>query len=366
MAANTNAYLSEHDSQLRQKLIEKKSELPRFCASFFSSLDNTSKLDSTQLGYASDLDIFFDFIIDTFPEYADTPKKSLPIDCLTQLTKEDIEYYIGTYLKDMRDNNDKARARKLASLRRLYKHFYANKKIEYNPADFLEITFNTAKKDEDINYLRPNEVAILLDAIDKGEGLPEKYVRSKWYQRNRLRDLAIVTLLLGTGMRISECVGLDLDAIDFENGSIYIIRKGHKGANIPMGDEVEQALRTYIKGDPERPESMSRAGYEPDEKDKNALFLSPSHKRLTVRAIENLIPKYVQYALPQLASRASFSPHKMRASFGTNLYAEIGDVKAVADLLGHKSTQTTETFYISRSRDERRRAAIAGYRMRED
>ena len=363
MAQNTNAYLTEHDRQIREKLIQARSELPGFCRSFFVALDNMGRLDTTQLAYATDLGIFFAFIKDTYPEWSDYQIRELPIACLESVTKDDVEYYIGMYLKEMRENNENARARKLASLKSLYKHFYANDHISKNPTDFLELEF-AKKKTDDVNYLRPNEIAILLDAIEFGEGLPEKYVKSKWYKKNRLRDLALITLLLGTGIRVSECVGLDVSTVDFDNASIYVVRKGRKAQNLPMGDEVQEALSMYLSGDPSDPDALCRAEYEPDEKAADALFLASSHGRLTVRGVEKIVHKYVEYALPAVASRASFSPHKMRASFGTNLYAETGDLKAVADLLGHTSSQTTETFYIARSRDERRREAVKDFKLR--
>ena len=100
--------------------------------------------------------------------------------------------------------------------------------------------------DKAIIRLDPDETAELLDYIEHaGDSLTGQ--KKAYYEKTRLRDLAIVTLLLGTGIRVSECVGLDVEDVDFKNDAIRVVRKGGSEMMIYFGDEVEQALLNYLE-----------------------------------------------------------------------------------------------------------------------
>ncbi|MPN16203.1 Tyrosine recombinase XerC [bioreactor metagenome] len=92
-----------------------------------------------------------------------------------------------------------------------------------------------------------------------------------------------------------------------------------------------------------------------------ALFLSLQNRRITVRAVENLVKKYAKLAVPL----KNISPHKLRSTFGTTLYRETGDIYLVADVLGHKDVNTTRKHYAAASQDNRRKAAQV-VKLRED
>ena len=155
---------------------------------------------------------------------------------------------------------------------------------------------------------------------------------------------AIISLFLGTGMRVSELVCLDVDDIDFESYSLKITRKGGNEAIIYFCDEVSEALLDYIE--------LERNSYKPTEESEKALFLSLKHNRITVRAIENLVKKYAISATPL----KKITPHKLRSSYGTSLYTETSDVYAVAEALGHKDVNTTKKHYANFS--EKRKETI--------
>ena len=122
-----------------------------------------------------------------------------------------------------------------------------------------------------------------------------------------MRDIALLTLMLGTGIRVSECVGLNIDDVDFKNDGIRIHRKGGKEVVVYFGDEVESALLSYIE---ERKKTEVVAGHE------EALFLSLQKKRISVRAVEKLVKKYAQ----TVTTVKHITPHKLRSTYGTNLY----------------------------------------------
>lgn len=129
-------------------------------------------------------------------------------------------------------------------------------------------------------------MAILLDQVEDGTKLTKKEL--EYHKKTKLRDVALLTLLLGTGIRVSECVGLDINDVDFDNGGIKIRRKGGYEAIVYFGDEVETALLDYLE---QREHIIPAEGHE------NALFLSLQNRRMAVRSVENLV-KNTLPALP--------------------------------------------------------------------
>ena len=192
-------------------------------------------------------------------------------------------------------------------------------------------------------------MALLLDAVESGEKLSKR--QAVFHEKNKVRDLALMTLLLGTGIRVSECVGLDLKDVDLNNGGIRIHRKGGKEVVVYFGDEVEDALLPYLE---QRKRVIAEDGSE------NALFLSLQNRRISVRAVENLVKKYSQ----TVTSLKKITPHKLRSTYGTSLYRETGDIYLVADVLGHTDVNTTKKHYAAMD-DDRRRYARDKVTLRE-
>ena len=155
----------------------------------------------------------------------------------------------------------------------------------------------------------------------------------------------VALVFLGTGIRISECVGLNIDDFDFEQNAFVVTRKGGKEVILYLSDEVADALKDYLA---ERKEIEALPGHE------NAFFLSIQRRRITQRAVENMVKKYAAIAAPL---KKKISPHKLRSTFGTNLYRETGDIYLVADVLGHSDVNTTRKHYAAIAEDHRRIAA---------
>ena len=255
---------------------------------------------------------------------------------------------MSLYQKEGRDisNSERGKARKLAALRTFYNYFYQNEFIKNNPASLVPLP---KLHDKQIIRLEPNEVAILLDQVEDGTKLTKKEL--EYHKKTKLRDVALLTLLLGTGIRVSECVGLDMQDVNFDVCGIKIRRKGGYEAVIYFGEEVETALLDYLE---ERDCIIPAEGHE------NALFLSLQNRRLTVRAVENLVKKYAS----RVTTLKKITPHKLRSTYGTTLYQESGDIYLVADVLGHKDVNTTRKHYAAQE-DERRRSAVKYVRLRE-
>lgn len=338
-------YHDKIDKENIEKMREVLKELPKFCKQFFRGIEHTTST-RTRLGYALDLRIFFEFIQQNNSSMRKIPITDYPISILDQITKEDIEEYLdylGLYYKDDKEfrNDERGKARKLASLRSFYHYFYMSELIEKDVASLVPMPKLHSKE---IIRLDPDEVATLLDLVENGEELTKG--EQKYHKVTKVRDLALLTLLLGTGIRVSECVGLDIHDVDFKNGGIRIRRKGGYDAVVYFGPEVEDALLDYLD---QRTHKIAAQGHE------NALFLSMQNKRISVRAVEKLVKKYAS----KVTSLKKITPHKLRSTYGTNLYRETGDLYLVADVLGHKDVNTTRKHYAAQQEENRRRAAKA-------
>lgn len=332
------------------KLRELINALPPFSFEFFRGIEPTTS-SRTRIAYAYDLQIFFDYIMSFHDEFLEKNIKDVQIKDLEVITPTDIERYmeyLSYYYKEEKEhkNQERGKARKLASLRTFYNYFYKKQKIIANPALLVD-----APKihDKNITRLEINEVAKLLDEVESGEHLTKS--QRKFHKHTKDRDLALLSLLLGTGIRVSECVGLDIDDIDFDVNGIKIIRKGGNEVIIYFGDEVYETLITYLEI---RKKIIPEKGHE------NALFLSLQNKRLSVRSVQNIVKKYSKL----VTKLKNISPHKLRSTYGTNLYRETGDIYLVADVLGHKDVNTTKRHY-AQIEDERRRKAAKVIKLRK-
>ncbi len=349
--AENKTYHEQQTINNTLKLREILKELPPFAADYFLGSEFTTE-SRTKLTYAIDLKTFFTFIKDNNPVYKDVPIRNFSIDILEKIQSYDIEEYLSylrIYKKDGKTytNNEKAIKRKLSSLRSFYKYFHRNKRIDVNPAEQVAMPKLHQKA---IVRLEIDEVAQLLDNVESGEKLTKHQLIS--HEKLKTRDLALLTLLLGTGIRVSECVGLDLTDLDFDNECIKVIRKGGYEDIVYFGDEVREALLSYLE---ERNVTAALPGHE------NALFLSYQKKRLSVRSVEKLVKKYSQ----TVTTLKKITPHKLRSTYGTNLYQETGDIYLVADVLGHKDVNTTKKHYAD-ILDETKRRARNAVKLREN
>lgn len=345
----------KNEETLRLREVQK--ELPPFLLEFFRGIAQTTST-KTRLAYAYDLRIFFRYLYEEHRTLGGIIPTELKVEHLSEITSEDIDCfmeYLSFYIRADYENpenaaelhnDEKGKSRKLAAIRSMYKYFYKKKKVEANPAAIVD----TPKiHNKQIVRMDVNEMADFLDAVETGEKLTDR--QKLLHERTKARDLAITTLLLGTGMRVSECVGINIKDIDFKNNAIKIIRKGGNEVFLYFGYEVQAALEHYIE---ERQKAITK------EAEEDALFLSSQGRRITVRAVQNLVKKY---ALGVTLKK--ISPHKLRSTFGTNLYQETGDIYLVADTLGHADVNTTKKHYAE-IEDHRRRKAASFIKLRKD
>lgn len=345
-------YHEKQDKLNTQHLRELLADLPSFAGQFFRGIENTTA-SRTRIAYAYDLKIFLTFLVEEIGKLRGKSIKQISLEDIDSLSVDDLELYVE-YLNyyegadsSSHTNKEKGKSRKIASLRSFYKYFYKKQKIKNNPALLIDMP---KIHDHHITRLEVDEVARLLDEVESGEKLTKN--QQYWHEHTKERDLAILTLLLGTGIRVSECVGLNLSDLDFSINGIKIVRKGGNEALLYFGDEVRQALLIYLE---KRKKILPLSGHE------KALFLSMQNKRLGVRSVQNLVKKYSTL----VTKLKNISPHKLRSTYGTNLYRETGDIYLVADVLGHKDVNTTKKHYAELE-DERRRTAARVVKLRQD
>ncbi len=357
-------YTQTREQNYIRKLRDIQSELPQFCGVFFRGVESTTSA-LTRHAYAVDLRTFFIFLTQEIDRFKGKELKSFTIEDLDSITPMDIELfleYVGFYTKVEKKvdneneaeiigreliNREKAKARKLSALRSLLKYLHRHGMVKNNISELVETPKLHQKP---IVRLEANEVADLLDAVDSGKSLSAG--QKRFHERTKYRDAALLTLFLGTGIRISELIGLDIDDFDFNTNGFKITRKGGASMVLYFSDEVAQTIKHYL---------VNRSGMKQLPGHEKALFLSLQGKRIGTMTVQSVVKKYTSAVTPL----KNISPHKLRSTYGTMLYQETGDIYLVADVLGHKDVNTTKRHYAAITDENRRRAAKA-VKLRED
>lgn len=342
-------YYTTRNIQDIDKTAELLNELPPFCEDYFLGIEGRTSCQ-TRLKYAYDLRIFFDFLCKK--RYRNHTIEELTLEHLEAVTHHDVELFLS-YLshysfKDKRLSCDEqAKARKLSAVRALFKYFFNKGMISVDNASKVA-TPKLHKKE--IIRLESDEVSELIGVADSGAGLSRH--ASGYHEKTRVRDTAILTLFLGTGIRISELVGLDNESFDFSENSFLVTRKGGNQAILFFSDEVRYALQEYI---------AEKSNNKKIPAEEHAFFLSMQNKRINVRTVEILVKKYSKLVSPL----KKITPHKLRSTYGTRLYNETGDIYIVADVLGHNDVNTTKRHYAAITVENRRKVAGA-VKLRQD
>ena len=367
------SYQERRQKYVTIKTRELLQELPSFIFDFFRGIEHTTSAN-TRLAYAYDIRVFLYYMLTQMPQHAALESiKELKLSDLEQVTARDIECfleYLSYYEKQEEENHERileneydeqiqslrhphfkqngqnGKARKLASIKTMYHYFYKQQRISTNAPSIVDMPKIHEKP---IIRLEVDEIAKLLDVVESGEQLTDK--QKIYHEFTKKRDLAIVALMLGTGIRVSECVGINLEDIDFNYNGVKITRKGGNETIIYFSREVEKILRDYLV------ERKQKTCKDFD----NPLFLSLQNKRISVRSVQLLVKKYSAH----VTSLKKITPHKLRSTYGTQLYQETGDIYLVADVLGHKDVNTTKKHYAQMD-DARRKYAASIVKLREE
>ncbi len=353
-----SSYQEDRQKYVTLKTRELLQELPSFIFDFFRGLEPKTSAN-TRMAYAYDIRIFLKYLYENIDRFKELPSiKAITLEHLEKVAPRELEMYLeylsyyeaksGPSQEDVisHQNGQNGKARKLASIKTMYHYFYKQERIHYNPTSLVDMPKIYEKP---IIKLDIDEIAKLLDVVESGEHLTDK--QKMYHEFTKQRDLALIAVLLGTGIRVSECVGLNLDDVDFNYNGLKITRKGGNETIVYFGQEVEQLLKAYI---------IERKAKPCKDLD-NPLFLSMQNKRISVRSVQLLVKKYSSH----VTNLKKITPHKLRATYGTQLYQETGDIYLVADVLGHKDVNTTKKHYAQMD-DARKRYAASIIKLREE
>lgn len=233
--------------------------------------------------------------------------------CQVSLDKADSEH-IQSYIATKENLSERSLARLLSALRNFYDWLLLEKVVTENPCDKVEMP--------KLGRYLP---AVL--SVEEVESILNSVNESDWYG---LRDKAILEVLYGCGLRVSEAVSLRVSAVYLDEGFVRVIGKGNKERLVPLGEIACRAIRKYLDARP----------YPADSSSDDILFLNRFGKSLSRVSMFNMIKKQALLA----GINKEISPHTFRHSFATHLVENGADLRVVQEMLGHESITTTEIY----------------------
>ena len=335
-----NIVEKENDIYMECESIQK--ELPSFMRSYFSYLKG-NVLPMTRLAYLHDVRFFLNYLINETDLTKAECTKDIKSEEMNAIEAQDINLFIDycrKYIIDdgetvtVYENSNKSLARKKSSVSVLFKQLYRDGLIERNITDGFDPIRVPKPGEREIKALQDDEVMIMLDAVTNGTGLTEH--ERRYWERTKLRDKAILMLFVTYGLRLSELQQLNVSSFNFSRGEFIIYRKRGKESVMPLNRSVIMVLTDYMASERKTITAQNNAA-------EDALFLSLQGKRITERAIRELVKKYTSIALG--TSRDSgYSPHKLRATAATSLIGRGNSIYDVAALLDHEQVTTTQLY----------------------
>lgn len=333
-----------------------EADLPGFCRTFFMGKETTFS-ETTATAYAYEFHAFFSYLCENNSFFRNKTIKNISLEDLSMLTTEDIDEYFHyrRYHKITTDDVVKESSVKESTISKsrsaissLYAFFINRRQITYNPTIAVARPKKETKKPI---VLQQEEQDKLFAAINYGTGLSNR--QQSFLEKTKERDRAIFQVLLDTGIRVSELVGLDVKDINFDKHSFSVRRKRKKEEDdIFFSDYTQAVLLEYL---------AVRDIFHPAQ-DEDALFLSSMGNkpgnRISVRSVQYLTKKYMKSCCPERED--VITPHKMRSTYGTEILKATGDLELVSELLGHSSLNTTR-IYAQYDDDKRKRARNIRY-----
>ena len=331
------------DHLLAEKCINFEKNLPDFMKDYFIYLKGSVAV-STRAAYLEDITFFCNYLINESGLSVAENIKDITIEEFNNIKSRDVNLFLGDfcprYYREKEnvtlvyENNNKALARKKSSISTLFKFLYRNEQVENN----ITLGFNPIKlpkaQPDAIKRLDIDEVMVMLEAVESGEGLTDK--EKVYWKKTKLRDKAILALFVTYGLRLNELRELNISSFNFSRGEFKIYRKRGKEVLMPINHTCETVVLDYINN--ERPLNDDLP-----EDVKDALFLSLQKKRLTSKAIRQLVKKYTSICMHTTREKG-YSPHKLRATAATSLIQSGFSIYDVKTLLDHDNVTTTQLY----------------------
>ena len=336
-----NIVLKEH--QVIERCLNIENHLPSFMKDYFIYLKG-SVASSTRLAYLEDILFFSRYLVENTD--ITTAKECVDIkqDEFNNIKARDVNIFLGDYCSRyyrstekntlIFENNNRSLARKKSSLSTLFKFLYRNEQLDQNITDGFNPIKLPKPQPDAIKRLEIDEVAKMLDIVESGENLTEK--EKVYWRKTKLRDKAILALFVTYGLRLSELRELNISSFNFARGEFKIYRKRGKEVLMPINNTCEILVKDYINNERTLSENLP-------EDIKDALFLSLQNKRMTPKAIRELVKKYTSMAM-QTTRENGYSPHKLRATAATSLIQYGFSIYDVQNLLDHDNVTTTQLY----------------------
>lgn len=331
------------DNDIMERCIKIENQLPKFMKDYFIYLKGSVAV-STRYAYLEDINFFCNYLVESQELTKAEITKYITLNEFNNIKARDVNLFLGDYCSRyykhtekntlIFENNNRALARKKSSLSTLFKFLYRNEQLDNNITDGFNPIKLPKPQPDAIKRLDIDEVAKMLDAVESGEGLTEK--EKIYWKKTKLRDKAILALFVTYGLRLNELRELNISSFNFSRGEFKIFRKRGKEVLMPINHTCETVVKDYIFN--ERPESEVL----PDEV-KDALFLSLQRKRLTSKAIRELVKKYTSISM-ETTRNNGYSPHKLRATAATSLIQTGFSIYDVQNLLDHDNVTTTQLY----------------------
>ncbi|MGO4886416.1 tyrosine-type recombinase/integrase [Anaerobacillus sp. MEB173] len=312
------------------------SEMPSFIQDYLMSRISIGFSSSTIQRYLYDYKYFFDYVKAVTGE-KELQMQDVQLDDFIEIDQIGIKNYIE-YLAIYVENNAKTINRKLSALKSLFDYLKQQNIIKVNPVDGIE---RPKIKKRDPIYLQRTEYKQLLEFILSDEGLSAR--QRPFHHRFKKRDIAIIHMLMMTGLRISELCKLTLKDIDLGKKEISVTGKGNKQRTIPISDGTLIVLEDYLNSlptgvIPTQPSDSLFIGFD---------FITKEYKRdISISAVQKMLARHLTRAKKHLSflTYKHITAHKLRHSFATELVYQGVDVLTVQNLLGHESVATTQIY----------------------
>lgn len=331
------------DNEIVEKCIAVENKLPKFMKDYFIYLKGSVAV-SSRLAYLDDIHFFCTYLVETKDLTDALDTKDITIAEFNNIKARDVNLFLGDYCSRyykhtdkntlIFENNNRALARKKSSLSTLFKFLFRNEQLDNNITDGFNPIKLPKPQPDAIKRLEIDEVAKMLESVETGEGLTEK--EKVYWRKTKLRDKAILALFVTYGLRLNELRELNISSFNFSRGEFMIYRKRGKEVLMPINHTCEIVVKDYIFNERCQSEMLS-------EDNKDALFLSLQNKRLTSKAIRELVKKYTSISM-ETSRGNGYSPHKLRATAATSLIQTGFSIYDVQNLLDHDNVTTTQLY----------------------
>jgi site-specific recombinase XerD len=335
-----NIVLKEHEIVSKCEAIQK--ELPSFMRGFFAYLKG-NVLPMTRLAYLTDIRFFCQYLVDETDLTKAASTSEITRSEFNEIMAVDVNLFID-YCRSYRvekddeiilyENTNKTLARKKSSVSVLFKQLYRDGLVDTNITDGFDPIRVPKASEREIKALQDDEVMIMLDAVTTGANLTPK--EHQYWEKTKRRDKAILILFITYGLRLFELQQLNVSSFNFSRGEFKIYRKRDKEAIMPLNQSVTAVVTDYLENE-RVDEERIQEGHE------DALFLSLQGRRMTERAIRDLVKKYTSIGMAT-SRKSGYSPHKLRATAATSLIGRGNSIFDVQALLDHEQVTTTQLY----------------------